>query len=338
MRQRCQDLHPGWTFKQWTLQSGKAWRKSQAAYSTSARFHAMSHTELSLALLQASTWCSSATAGSWTPTANLSTTSANVSLPAPAAAWSQPPRSQSSPRPQPSCCWHTSDPSPAADDALRPAILHAVGGLYLDNDVDCLSSVDTSLAGASLVLQAETFAGTMLTNAMLASRPAHPFWLELLKLMAQRQQLVRSRHLRDGNLILNSTGPYAISELLQSLISSKSAYLPGEHSPQGTTCRVFPVGAWFQPCQCTDVQCHHEIMVAALEGRSKPYVVGHHHCTATWWTAHKAANRRRLWNSIAALCFGGSAILGLLSVGSYVHASCLRGAKWRTSNRPLLHV
>ena len=222
-----------------------------------------------------------------------------------------------------------------ADDALRPAILHAVGGIYLDNDVDCLSSVDTSVAGAGLILQAETKLGDMLTNAVLASRPAHPFWLELLKLMAQRQALVGDRHLRDGDLILNSTGPYALSALLRSMIEPGSAYLPGEHSPQGATARVFPVGAWFQPCQCRDVQCHHDLMVAALEGRIKPYIVGHHHCTATWWTAHKARNRRRV-RQLA--CLGGAAVLGAASLALLLHS--LRGSLAGSSawQRPLLRV
>lgn len=213
-----------------------------------------------------------------------------------------------------------------------------MGGLYLDNDVDCISPVETSLAGAGLILQAETRAGDMLTNAVLASRPGHPFWLELLKLMAQRQTLVQDRHLTDGDLILNSTGPYALSSLLTSMIDPSSGYLPGEHSPLGTTARVFPVGAWFQPCQCRDLQCHHDLMVAAIQGTFQPYIVGHHHCTATWWTAHKLRNQRRLR---LMLCLGGAAVLGLIALAIAVQQTLAyltaRGG-WRRSSRPLLRT
>ena len=45
------------------------------------------------------------------------------------------------------------DAGQRADDAARAAILKAHGGLYLDNDCDCLGPVDASLSVASLVLQ-----------------------------------------------------------------------------------------------------------------------------------------------------------------------------------------
>jgi mannosyltransferase OCH1-like enzyme len=43
----------------------------------------------------------------------------------------------------------------AAADAIRPFILHAVGGVYLDLDSECFSSMQPWLDGPQLVLQAE---------------------------------------------------------------------------------------------------------------------------------------------------------------------------------------
>ncbi len=41
-------------------------------------------------------------------------------------------------------------------DAIRPLILHAYGGVYMDLDTECYAPIESSLSGNGLVLQGET--------------------------------------------------------------------------------------------------------------------------------------------------------------------------------------
>lgn len=63
-----------------------------------------------------------------------------------------------------------------AGDALRPFLLHAFGGMYLDLDVQCFRPSDPWLAGADLVLQSEYKEQRDVVNSVMASVPGHPFW------------------------------------------------------------------------------------------------------------------------------------------------------------------
>ncbi len=63
-----------------------------------------------------------------------------------------------------------------AGDALRPFLLHAFGGMYLDLDVQCFRPSDPWLAGADLVLQNEYKEQRDVVNSVMASVPGHPFW------------------------------------------------------------------------------------------------------------------------------------------------------------------
>ena len=65
---------------------------------------------------------------------------------------------------------------PCAGDALRPFLMHAFGGLYIDLDVQCLRSSEASLLGHDIVLQSEYRAGQDVVNSIMASVPGHVFW------------------------------------------------------------------------------------------------------------------------------------------------------------------
>lgn len=70
-------------------------------------------------------------------------------------------------------------------DALRPLVLHTFGGVYLDLDVECFLPMAGMLAGAEVVLQGGTPAEP-LTNGVMASAPAAPFWLDVLHQLRAR--------------------------------------------------------------------------------------------------------------------------------------------------------
>ena len=64
--------------------------------------------------------------------------------------------------------------------------MHAFGGLYLDIDVECFSPTDELLAGRDVVLQLEDANPKSLNNAVMASVPGHPFWVEVMQIMEDR--------------------------------------------------------------------------------------------------------------------------------------------------------
>ena len=72
-----------------------------------------------------------------------------------------------------------------AGDALRPFLLHAYGGMYLDLDVQCFASSEAWLAPYTLVLQSEYADGRDIVNSVMASVPGHPFWKAIIGQMMQ---------------------------------------------------------------------------------------------------------------------------------------------------------
>ncbi|RLN75069.1 hypothetical protein BBJ28_00012605 [Nothophytophthora sp. Chile5] len=75
-------------------------------------------------------------------------------------------------------------------DMARYALLHRVGGLYVDADFECKQPFDDLHEGAHrIILSSEPLAHTVLLegsdeaalcNALMASVPGHPFWLRVL--------------------------------------------------------------------------------------------------------------------------------------------------------------
>lgn len=51
---------------------------------------------------------------------------------------------------------------------------------------ECYRPVDSFLAGHDLVLQAEEHNAEALINAVMASTPQHPVWLDVIDLMMER--------------------------------------------------------------------------------------------------------------------------------------------------------
>ncbi len=118
-------------------------------------------------------------------------------------------------------------------DVCRPMLLHQMGGIYIDLDVEPHITLDVLLTmypEANVILAVETvlteemcrqigqnepirFGAPELpvrvANYFMASVPRHPFWLAVLELMKQRHHLP----IRNEYDILYTTGPDVITEI-----------------------------------------------------------------------------------------------------------------------------
>ncbi|KAG6590985.1 Inositol phosphoceramide mannosyltransferase 2 [Phytophthora cinnamomi] len=111
-------------------------------------------------------------------------------------------------------------------DMARYALLHRVGGLYVDADFECLQPFDDLHRDSRLFLSSEPLVHTVLLekstsdsvalcNALMASAPGHPFWLQVLDNI--KDKFDRER-LRSDAVAL--TGPRMVK---QTYLSQKSA-------------------------------------------------------------------------------------------------------------------
>lgn len=86
--------------------------------------------------------------------------------------------------------------------------MHAKGGLYLDVDVECFKPTDKLLSDSDIVLQLEDTNPKSLNNAVMASVPGHPFWLDVIQIMMDRGSRANAGFLGFQHLdtILKTTG------------------------------------------------------------------------------------------------------------------------------------
>ena len=75
---------------------------------------------------------------------------------------------------------------PGPGDAIRPFILHAHGGLYMDVDVECFDATTAMVDGFDLVLQLEDAGNKSLNNAVMAGAPGLGLWAAMQHLLAER--------------------------------------------------------------------------------------------------------------------------------------------------------
>lgn len=74
----------------------------------------------------------------------------------------------------------------AAGDAIRPFLLDAYGGLYMDVDVECFDATDEMVNGFDLVLQLEDNGNKSLNNAVMAGAPGLAIWDNMHHLLKDR--------------------------------------------------------------------------------------------------------------------------------------------------------
>ena len=73
-----------------------------------------------------------------------------------------------------------------AGDAIRPFLLDAYGGLYMDVDVECFDATDDMVDGFDLVLQLEDNGNKSLNNAVMAGAPGLDIWSSMQHLLKDR--------------------------------------------------------------------------------------------------------------------------------------------------------
>lgn len=108
-------------------------------------------------------------------------------------------------------------------DMARYALLHSVGGLYVDADFECVRPLDQLMRDHELFLSSEPRAHTVLLeksdsvslcNALLASKPRHPLWLRVL-------DAIRAKFERNANRDpVGLTGPRILNQTYFEYVSS----------------------------------------------------------------------------------------------------------------------
>ncbi|KAH7463171.1 hypothetical protein KRP22_013719 [Phytophthora ramorum] len=115
----------------------------------------------------------------------------------------------------------------ALADMARYALLHSVGGLYIDADFECLQPFDSLHQENKLFLSTEPFAHSVLLedtnsaalcNALMASAPGHPFWLRVLDNI--KEKFDRDEDLGDP---VSLTGPRIVKQTYQNSTPEEEA-------------------------------------------------------------------------------------------------------------------
>ncbi len=223
--------------------------------------------------------------------------------------------------------WTSFDHFVLRGDALRYLVLHAMGGVYLDLDIECFADAAQAsleaLEGYDVVLQGHREEEPLI-NAMMASAPGHPiFEAALHEIVARSDPDVMAKY-TDANIrVLYTVGPRMFGDVVGAYLaggaSPTMAYhtlVAAPHIVNGTVVRVYDVGAWYQPCTWDDCWCHKRLALAQLTGRHPPGVVGLHHFTSTWASEMGRDHRRcRMQQDAYVLCkVGRSYIVHMLHV------------------------
>jgi mannosyltransferase OCH1-like enzyme len=150
-------------------------------------------------------------------------------------------------------------------DAVRYFILHTLGGLYVDTDIESLKPVDPLVEQSSLLLS-RTLG---FNNAIIGSAPEHPFWLDVfgaLKTSHQRPKRSPLNFLIDADalFVAHSTGPRFFTGCVQ-----RSGV---EHQPGTLVCPYW----YFEPG--TPAEIDGRIAIDPDTSRS----FGIHHMSQTW--------------------------------------------------------
>jgi inositol phosphorylceramide mannosyltransferase catalytic subunit len=104
-------------------------------------------------------------------------------------------------------------------DMARCLYLHYFGGVYVDLDIEPLRPLHDLLANQSCLLGTEPALHAeklwnkprLVSNAVMASRPRHPFWLHMLDEIARRAQLQSEQR---GNPVA-TTGPITLDAVYE---------------------------------------------------------------------------------------------------------------------------
>ena len=149
----------------------------------------------------------------------------------------------------------------------------SLGGLTLEEDVECFRATDDMLSHADIVLQATAFEGA--NTLAMASRPGVSFWPDLLRLVQQRRG--------DANVTISDndlavSGPNALSDALEVYFGMGTKFWEarnGDNKVKGYTVRVWPRDTWFCPCFMNE-DCYYRIAQQHADSSLPSDVTGLH--------------------------------------------------------------
>lgn len=123
-------------------------------------------------------------------------------------------------------------------DAIRPFLLYHYGGIYADLDVECLRTFDLlrsgevphhltrrrprESVGLVLGLEKRLLTDVVCSNAIMGSRPKHPFWLSVVEAMATRSQRKPSWYESKQSYVLKTTGPELLDAVYRERAQTES--------------------------------------------------------------------------------------------------------------------
>lgn len=184
-------------------------------------------------------------------------------------------------------------------DALRYFIMHAIGGVYLDLDLECFRPVDPWLEGNQVVLQT---VGAGPTNGVLASTPGHPFWERVM------QQVHDTWQNKPDIPVQSLTGPRVVAATFKQMVGERRGEpntdpWVGEYIVNGTTITVHGAGSWYVPCKFMDSTCHRRLALQRAAGVAPLHQLAGYHRYATSW--NQAGNANGIFSEegvLGALC------------------------------------
>jgi mannosyltransferase OCH1-like enzyme len=96
-------------------------------------------------------------------------------------------------------------------DAIRACFLYLYGGLYMDLDFELQAPIDHLFEEGDLFLVPSGNLSGMYTNAFMASKPRHPFWLDYIEEMKKPAPWwAIGKHLH----VMTTTGPMALTRVI----------------------------------------------------------------------------------------------------------------------------
>ncbi|KAI8475105.1 MAG: hypothetical protein J3K34DRAFT_456511 [Monoraphidium minutum] len=145
-------------------------------------------------------------------------------------------------------------------DAARWMVMYQFGGVYADTDVECLAPAGPSLAGRDLVFNCEEAPGAKDApgNAVIASTPRNPFWLDVMReAMARADDPAYSAHDNGFVRVLATTGPWMVGDVLRRFLGlgPDGRFCGAALEAHGVRVAAYPVGSWFTPCAPMDAAC-----------------------------------------------------------------------------------
>ncbi|EFN58265.1 hypothetical protein CHLNCDRAFT_142222 [Chlorella variabilis] len=164
-------------------------------------------------------------------------------------------------------------------DVARYAILHRLGGMYLDSDIECWREGSDMLRGFDLVAQ-RTHGGEGATNAAIAARPGLPVFTKALDLVQERDIDTDA----DVMKVIARTGPDLFTAALEAVgLQRTDGMFGAAYTLDGVAYRLWRVGTWFHPCQWWEQKCRRRVYVERASGQGDMrHLVGMHRMVGSW--------------------------------------------------------